>query len=346
MSPLRRNPACAALVLVLLGGLAGPALGDEPTEAEIAAARQLFNEGKDFEKQNAWADALARFKKVAEVKMTPQVRFHIALCEENLGRLVSAINGFELAADEAKQSGALATDVQENAPARAEALRKRVPHIHLTVKGRLTSSRILLDSAAVAPALVGSNIPVDPGTHAVDVETDGKNAFHKEVTLAERAMEDVELPIDDPEKTAGTTPAGSPTTAATVAPPAVKSEGLSFPPPLPVLIAGGVGVASLIGAGVFFGLRQSTISEVRDTCTDPDHDRGCDDRKKDVADRGATYTIVGDVLVGVGAAGVLAAGVLWFAVPSLGQSGSNAAPNRTSVRVAPTARGVRVVGTF
>jgi len=339
--------ALAQTAVILAIALASPpASPGDPTPAELAEARDKFQKARHLEDGGQWSEALELLQRVAEVKMTPQVRFHIALCEENLGRLVSAINGFELAADEAKQSGALATDVQENAPARAEALRKRVPHIHLTVKGRLTSSRILLDSAAVAPALVGSNIPVDPGTHAVDVETDGKNAFHKEVTLAERAMEDVELPIDDPEKTAGTTPAGSPTTAATVAPPAVKSEGLSFPPPLPVLIAGGVGVASLIGAGVFFGLRQSTISEVRDTCTDPDHDRGCDDRKKDVADRGATYTIVGDVLVGVGAAGVLAAGVLWFAVPSLGQSGSNAAPNRTSVRVAPTARGVRVVGTF
>jgi hypothetical protein len=259
---------------------------------------------------------------------------------------VSAINGFELAADEAKQAGALATDVAENAPARAEALRKRVPHVHLTVKGRQATSRILLDGAAVAPALVGTNIPLDPGTHAIDVETDGKNVFHKEVTLAERAMEEVELPIDDAEK-AAPAPSTAPSVEPTAAPTA-KPGGLTFPPPLPVIIAGGVGIASLVGAGVFFGLRGSTISEVRDTCEDKEHDRGCDVGKKSVADRGATYTVVADVLAGVGGAGLIAAGVLWFVVPS-GQNGSTATgANQASraIRVAPTSRGVQVFGTF
>ena len=33
--------------------------------------------------------------------MTPQVRFHIALCMENVGMLTQALEGFQLAAREA-----------------------------------------------------------------------------------------------------------------------------------------------------------------------------------------------------------------------------------------------------
>src|SRR5262245_59971432 len=157
------------------------ARAQQPAAAELAAARQLFNEGKEHEKRKRWADALATFKKVAAVKMTPQVRFHIALCEENLGKLVAAINGFELAAEEAAQAGAMASDVAENAPARADALRKRVPVLRLDVRGELGTSRVLLDGAPVAAALVGTNIPVDPGAHTIDLETDGKTVFHKDL---------------------------------------------------------------------------------------------------------------------------------------------------------------------
>lgn len=323
-----------------------PTRADEPTEAEIAAARAIFNEAKDLEKAGQWADAQARFKKVAEVRMTPQVRFHLALCDENLGHLVSAINGFELAAEEAKQAGALATDVAENAPGRAEALRKRVPHVRIEVKGKLGSGKVLLDGAPVAAALLGTDIPVDPGTRTVELERGGKTAFKKELSLAEEAKETVEIDAGEGE---APVPSAS-ASAVPIAPPA----GLSFPPPLPAIVAGGVGVLSLGGAGVFFALRESTISEVRATCDDPKRDKGCDKRKRSVADDGKTYTLLTNVLLGVGAAGVAAGAVLWLVLPGnappdqQGGPGAAGAANakRGFVAVGLAADGVRVHGSF
>ena len=93
--------------LLLVGGVTVfcPALARGQTPEELARARQVFNDGKLLEDKQAWDLALERFRAVARVKMTPQVRFHIALCEENLGRLVQAIKGFELAAEEARAAG-------------------------------------------------------------------------------------------------------------------------------------------------------------------------------------------------------------------------------------------------
>src|SRR5262249_8394659 len=62
--------------------LASPAGADGGLER----LRQVFNEGRQLEEKDHWAEALDKFKEVATTKMTPQVRFHIALCEEKLGK--------------------------------------------------------------------------------------------------------------------------------------------------------------------------------------------------------------------------------------------------------------------
>ncbi|MEO7096259.1 MAG: hypothetical protein ABI175_23570, partial [Polyangiales bacterium] len=69
----------------------------EATTAELTAARELFDEGLKLEEKNQWQPALDRFRKVAAVKATPAVRFHMGLCLENLGKLVDALNEFERA---------------------------------------------------------------------------------------------------------------------------------------------------------------------------------------------------------------------------------------------------------
>src|ERR1700730_6730668 len=131
-----------AVALVLGAALAAPTVSfAQATPEELAAARQLFNEGKELEKQKSYEGALEKFKKVAAVKTTPQVRFHIALCEENLGHLVSAMKGFDLAAEDAKQAGAAAVEVATNAPARADALRARIPKLRLDATGKVTTSK-------------------------------------------------------------------------------------------------------------------------------------------------------------------------------------------------------------
>lgn len=341
------NAIRALLITAALLGSAAPAMAqDTGGEEQLAAARQLFNEGKDLEKTGQWAEALSRFKKVAEVKMTPQVRFHIALCEENLGRMVNAINGYEVAAGEARQVGAAANDVAANAPQRAEALRARVPKLRIVVTGTTTRSRVLLDRAPVAAGLLDTDIPVDPGTHQVEVETDGKPNARKEVTLAEKASERVELSVVEPELPAAAAAAPAAPTAP-AAPPPDKQGLFHFPPPVPAIIAGGIGLAGFAAAGIFFGLRQQTIAEVRDSCTDPSRDRGCDPDTRDIAERGETWNLLTDVFLGVGGAGLVAGGVLWLVLPGAEGGGEKkAATPQRRIGVVPGPGSVRVTGSF
>ena len=324
----------AAAAIVLGAALAAPAPAfAQASSEELAAARQLFNEGKDLEKQKSYEGALEKFKKVAGVKMTPQVRFHIALCEENLGHLVEAINGFALAGEEAKRAGSTAAEVAENAPKRAEALRARVPTLRFDVTGKVLTSKILLDGAPVATSALGTAAPIDPGAHVVEVQdASGKVTFHKDLQLAEKAAERLDVTVNDVEI------AAAPVSSAPPPPPPPA------PSRAPAVIAGSVGVASLIASGVFFGLRAGTIATASKSCDDPVQHTGCK-RTTDALDaiaRGQTDSTVSAITLGVGLAGLGAAGLLWV----LTSPKKDAAPVQASVTLVPTGPGAALFGVF
>ena len=82
-----------ALTSLLLAGVVfsqqTPALAQDA--AELKKARAQFQQATELEQAGNWTAALQAFREVGQVRMTPQVRFHIAVCEEKLGRLVAAL---------------------------------------------------------------------------------------------------------------------------------------------------------------------------------------------------------------------------------------------------------------
>jgi hypothetical protein len=314
-----------------------PDAAKDPTPAEIGAARELFNQGKELEEHGAWVEALEKFRKVAGVKMTPQVRFHIALCEENLGQLVAAMNDFELATQEASRLGARAAEVLSNAPERLEALRQRIARLRIEVSDGTAGASVLLDGKALVAALVGTDIPVDPGAHTVELRTGDTVVLSRTVTLAERDFHVMELDAEHARRPAEQKPATAP--AAPIARRTSAGSATSLGAHAPSLVAGGAGLLALAGAGVFFGLRESALDEVRRTC-DPGTIENCSPETRPDLERGKSHTTVAAVLTGVGVAGLATAAVLWFAVPP------KAAPGGARVLVAPQTSGVRIAVVF
>ncbi len=308
------------LVVASLGwASAVQAQGAEPTEAELVALRQLFAEGKELESTGQWEAALEKFRKVGEAKMTPQVRFHVSLCEENLGRLVRAVNGFELALEEARQVGA--AEVLSAAPPRIADLRARIPLVTLrTVEPLPNTARVKIDKTDILPALVGAKIPLDLGKHTVEVLQGSSVVFAQEITLTPGQTETIDLFLED---------ASRPPQAPVSQQPAEGNHALT-------IVTASVAAASLIGAGVFFGLRQSAIHDVRETCDD--NDQNCSPYLRDRAREGEHYTwasvALGTVGVGAGAAALY----LWLHKPT--------PESKTSVWIAPTLTSASVVGRF
>lgn len=313
-----------------------------PSDEEKLAAKKAFDEGMELEKRDDYAGALEKFQKVGAFKMTPHVRFHIALCEEKLGRLVSALRGFELAVVEANRVGKEAQVVAEKAAARVDVLRKRVAGVRIEVKGTVLYSRVLLDGEPVQSRDWSTLINVDPGAHTVAVETDGAIAQKRELTLAEKGYEIVTLEIVDKEKPMPTATATVSATATVTAPPPP-------PPPskLPVIVLGGVGVASLIGAGVFYGLRAGALGAFEEQCpidTYPPDQNGvqhCPQGAEGARADAESFTIGAGVMLGVGVAALAGAGAYFL----LTQPKKGAPPKASiGVSVAPTS--VRVFGKF
>src|SRR3954465_5441177 len=95
--------------LLLILALASNAIAEAPKAAtdedELSIARGKFQQAIELERAGDFAQALRLLREVGQLKMTPQVRYHIAVCLDNLGQLVAAVGSYELALADAGTVG-------------------------------------------------------------------------------------------------------------------------------------------------------------------------------------------------------------------------------------------------
>lgn len=285
--------AIPAIVLV-----ATPAFGED-----VAKARKLFAKGLEQEEAGQWSEALETFREVAAIKTNHIVRFHIALCLEKTGKLVQAIEQFALAKAQAEKEGGTDAELTvANAKKHLDVLRIRVPSLRVS-KPSAPGARLFVDGEA---ASFDAAIPLDPGAHAIVVDAPEHAKLERSVTLVDGAVVPLVVdpklvPLPKSEQ-----PKANPIATTDVPPP---DRTWTW-------VLGGVGVASLAGAGVFYGLRASALHEVESTCDS--NGTNCDPSKRSLDDRGRTYTMVGNVFLGVGIASVGAAITIYALSPARG----------------------------
>ncbi len=287
----RRSLSSLACILALLG-TQDPAAAQDA--AELKKARGQFQQATELEQAKNWTAALQAFREVGQVRMTPQVRFHIAVCEEGLGRLVAALGGYELAlADADKVNPDFKGEVEDN----VTKLRARIPKLVIQRGAGANAAAIELDGVAVGDSSVGVEVPLDPGPHAVTAKAPNHKPFDANVTLKEEETTRLDVSLEQ-------------------LPPDFGPSGAAAPPPerpaskVVPFVVGGVGIASLIGSGVLFGLRQTTLSELKDACgTGGKH---CPASKQSRYDDLKFYHYGAEVTLGVGMAAIGTAGALLF----------------------------------
>lgn len=293
--------------IVSLGVLANDARAAEPAAAEkdksVLEARRKFREAIALQTGGNWAAALAEFRDIANIKNTPQVRFNIAICEENLGQLVQALGDYQLAATQAREEGS--TQVASEVDGRLATLQARIPKIVLKRGANASLAKISIDGVEVGSSTIGTPMPVDPGGHQVEAVGRGLKKFEKSFEVAERQETTIEVVMDlapvDQSGSAG--PVGS---TGDQGPIASREEPRTNVLPF---VIGGIGAASLITSGIFFALRQSAISDLDSSCpTRTD----CDPSLQDKASSGRTYSTVSLITLGVGVAGLGAGAALYF----------------------------------
>jgi hypothetical protein len=271
----------------------------------------LFQRGIELEQAGNWSAAVQTFREVGQVRMTPQVRFHIALCEERLGRLVAALGGYELALAEADSVNA---DFRAEVETNVNRLRESIPRIVIQRGAGAEAATIELDGVKLGDSSVGVEVPLDPGPHAVTARAPGYRTLEKTVTVTENSREVVSIelePLPKEEIIAG----GGAT---------VQTQPI---PKLVPYVIGGVGAASLIASGVFFSLRQNALGDLESAC--PDRTCPADDPSlKDKNDSMRTYHYGALITLGTGVALVGTAVVLYALDPRIPETASARAQPR------------------
>lgn len=295
-----------------------PSVASAETPAELKRARAQFQRGIELEQASNWSAAIQQFREVGQVRMTPHVRFHIAFCEEGLGRLVTALGGYELALSEADQVGA---DFRSEVESAIEKLKVRIPKLVIERGEGAEAASVQLDGVDLGASSIGVEVPLDPGPHSVAATAPGMKPFSTTADLRERETTRVTLVLEpEPE------PAKPP-------PPKEKVVVVTREEPpkrlVPYLI-GGAGVATLLGAGALFVLKQTTQADLEEKCPNPN---ACDPAYEDTYDRMRFYGYAAPVAAGVGAAAVgVSVYMLFFRKPK--QAGQK---STTSLMLTPGA---------
>jgi hypothetical protein len=282
----------ASLLALVLASNPGVAFAQSP--ADLKRARAQFQRGIELEQASNWTEAIQQFREVGQVRMTPQVRFHIAYCEEGLGRLVTALGGYDLALAEADTVGPDFKNEVETAMAR---LRERIPKLLIERGVGADAALVQLDGIDVGGNSIGVEVPLDPGPHSVTAAAPGYKPFAATAELKEREVTKVTLdlevaPID----------AGPPPKERVVIVPEEKGPDRTVP-----YIVGGAGIV-FVGAGAaLFALRQSTKAELEQDCPDRNN---CAKSNEDTYNRLKLYNIAYPIALGVGAAAIGTAVVL------------------------------------
>lgn len=274
---LRR--AFASFVLLVASGSvvalgAPPASAQELTKAELSQARAKFQQAIELEHAGNWAGALSAFREVGQVRMTPQVRYHIANCEEKLGKLVIALGGYELALQEAE---GMQPEFIAEVQGAIEQLKARIPKLVIQRGDGAEAATIELDGVTLGSSSIGIETPVDPGPHTISARAPGRAKYTETVNVSEQESKTLtvaleELPSDVP------VAAADPGSGGDVKPAEGGPKYGIYP-----YVLGGVGVAGLAASGVFFAMNQSKVGELEKNCPDRTNCAKGDEAKYDSA---------------------------------------------------------------
>jgi hypothetical protein len=325
-----------ALTMAALA-LSTSALAGEPTAEELQRARDLFAESERAERAEKWGEALGLLVQVAAIKVTPGILFHMATCEEQLGRTAAALDHFEQAERLAAEQGV--ADVKALAASRIPPLRQRVPRVVVAVRPPIDGLQVLLDGDVV-PAERLPELRVQPGVdHAIEVRAPGLDPIQKTVRLEEGGSTriDVELPATSAPFVATKPVASSPAASA-------PADAPRTGPPMAPLVAAGGAVALGAAGLVTFLVAASESSSGADACARPET---CDPSVRDTVRALDRVTLALWIGAGVAAG---AAVTLWLldSPPESGARADGEGRNPTSLHVGASvsAGRVQLVGRF
>lgn len=202
--------AAHVLAIVVLCA-AGVSVAQAQSAREVAAARRLYEQGVEHANAGRWEEAREAFAQSLDLAERPPTLLNLAGALVQTGHLVEGAEAY-------RRYLRIAPDGRhrQQAEAQLSELDGRLPRVTLRVQGLADRDELRIDGDITAHAIVGVEVPFDPGHHVIDVtragarvattELDVTEGSRREVTLRvvgaavgdEGPAERVDLIIDDP----------------------------------------------------------------------------------------------------------------------------------------------------
>jgi hypothetical protein len=349
---MRRHTRSGLRVLLVAGITASVAAGGANAAAQAPSnstvtAEALFEEARSLVAAGKYAEACPKFADSERLGPSVATLLNLANCWEKAGHTATAWATYREAASAANAAGR--KDYLATAQRRADGLASKLARLTITVAQPAPGQQVKRDGIPVDSAEWNLGIPVDTGPHTVDASAPGRKSWSITVDVAQDgAQSTVGIP---PLEEAPADAAPSPTAPAV--PEAVSSAPASAPPSEPATASGGGGTQRLVGAivagvgvvglgagGVFALGAKSKYNDSLKNCETANPDL-CSSTGISQRDDARSAGNVATVFVGVGAAALVAGGIIFFTAPR-STSGSSAA----TLQVIPTLGGVVARGAW
>jgi hypothetical protein len=281
----------------------------------VAKGDAAFEEAKRLEAEGKLVESCAKFHE--SLSFNPHAigtLLNVAICEEKLGKIASALSHFTEARDRARESNL--DQHRKVAEEHIATLTADVPHMTITLTETVAETKILVDDHAVSIE-DAANLAVDPGQRTIVV------------TAPDRVPYETKVSIDKGERKSVTIPK--------LAPPVKNVRRI---------IAVGVGAAGIatLGTAIAIGYYEKGRYNDQFQGSPPN----CDPDTKLCNEIGLSKTHsaqhVGTIATWTGVVGVVAiaaGGVLWFTSPTKAERTVAVVPT-----VTPDSAGLAAVGSF
>jgi len=324
----------AVLASLFALAVACPAAAQPPQNEAAgneAAAKEKFSEAMDMMRAKRFSEACLLFEQSLELHAALPTQFRLAECFEQVGRLASAWETFDLVAKAADEAGNARQ--RDFARTKADALAPRVSKVVIMIDPAtrdLEGLQLAQDDVPIPPSQWNEPQRVDPGSHRFTATAPDHDDWVQEVGVeGEAQLITVEIPPLE------ATAAPAPPEPEPEPPP--EDEGSFITLPTLGLIIGGVGVAAL-GTGVVLGVvAKSSYDDSLEYCTDG----FCSQEGLDQQGDAVTLGTAGTVVFFVGAAAIVGGAALWFFAPD-----EEAAADEVALRLGVTPGGAVLRGIF
>jgi hypothetical protein len=166
---------------------------------ERDVAREIARTGASYYDDGAWEKARDHFHRAYQLVPAPTLALMEARALVRLGRLVEALAVYEVAATRAADASNDAyRKAATDAAAELDQLRARVPKLSIALPNE-RGLRVRVDGAVISDTDVRGPLAVDPGTHLVELQSDGESRTWAAVALREgdHRVVQLELSADD-----------------------------------------------------------------------------------------------------------------------------------------------------